>query len=148
MPSGIKFSPDEIDSVHSTLRKLESSPVFVHADRMLRLLRHIVEEVLAERADRINQFSLGLDVFDRDEHFDPAVDSVVRVEASRLRSKLRDYYSTDGQSDKIRFELPKGTYVPEIHIGTDRDDTYASSSAAAEVDSRLFPQFNAKTSNS
>jgi TolB-like protein len=44
------------------------------------------------------------------------VDPLVRVEAARLREKLREYYGTDGQSDPIRIELPKGTYTPHIEF--------------------------------
>ena len=57
-----------------------------------------------------------MEVFDRPETFDPAVDPVVRVEAGRLREKLREYYGADGQGDPIRIDLPKGTYTPHIEF--------------------------------
>ena len=142
-----ELTKNEIQQIRSALSRLEGNPIFAQADRMLRFLHYIVEEALAGHGDRLTQFALGIDVFDRDENFDPAVDSVVRVEASRLRNKLREYYSTDGKGDGICFELPKGTYVPEIRIGADRDKTKSSSegalaiiradsSAGASVDSR------------
>ena len=43
-------------------------------------------------------------------------DPIVRIEAARLRDRLREYYETDGQSDPIRIELPKGTYTPHIEF--------------------------------
>jgi TolB-like protein/tetratricopeptide (TPR) repeat protein len=57
-----------------------------------------------------------LEVFDRPETFDPLVDPIVRIEAGRLRERLRDYYETQGQHDPIRIELPKGSYAPLIEL--------------------------------
>jgi hypothetical protein len=51
------------------------------------------------------------EVFDRDVSFDPAIDAIVRVEAARLRAKLREYYDREGCTDPVRFELPKGAYA-------------------------------------
>ena len=50
------------------------------------------------------------------ETFDPTVDPLVRIEAARLREKLREYYGTDGQDDLIHIDLPKGTYTPQIEF--------------------------------
>ena len=57
-----------------------------------------------------------MEVFDRPETFDPTVDPLVRIEAARLRDKLREYYEADGQSDPIRIDLPKGSYTPQIEF--------------------------------
>jgi hypothetical protein len=40
----------------------------------------------------IKGYDVALEVFGRPETFDPTVDPVVRVEAGRLREKLREYY--------------------------------------------------------
>ena len=58
-----------------------------------------------------------MDVLGRSASFDATTDSVVRVEAGRLRSRLRDYYLREGSNDEIRFEIPKGRYSPKIHFG-------------------------------
>jgi hypothetical protein len=110
------YTQTELEEVHSHLDRLVASPVFAHAERMVRFLRYVVDEVLADRGERLNQTALGIEVFDRNENFDPAVDSLVRVEAGRLRAKLREYYEVEGKGDTVRFELPKGTYQATIHI--------------------------------
>ena len=51
-----------------------------------------------------------MEVFGRGEAFDPRTDTIVRVQARRLRSKLKDYYDAEGQTDPIVIELPKGHY--------------------------------------
>jgi TolB-like protein len=57
-----------------------------------------------------------LEVFDRPETFDPIVHPLVRIEAARLRDRLREYYETGGQNDPIRIDLPKGSYTPNIEF--------------------------------
>ncbi|HEY3442879.1 MAG TPA: tetratricopeptide repeat protein [Paludibaculum sp.] len=98
------------------LEKIGSSRPFANAHRSNRFLRFIVEERLAGRLDRIQEYVLGLDVLDRKENFDPRIDSIVRVEGRRLRLRLQEYYRTDGRTDSIRIELPKRGYVPEFRF--------------------------------
>jgi TolB-like protein len=57
-----------------------------------------------------------LNVFDRPDTFDPNVDPIVRIEAARLREKLREYYEAEGRGDPIRIDLLKGTYTPQIQL--------------------------------
>jgi hypothetical protein len=60
--------------------------------------------------NEVKEYSLGVEVFGRGEAFDPRTDTIVRVQARRLRSKLKDYYDAEGQTDPIVIELPKGHY--------------------------------------
>ena len=64
--------------------------------------------------ERLKGYNVALKVFDRPQTFYPAIDPIVRIEAARLREKLREYYENGGHSDLIRIELPKGTYTPRI----------------------------------
>ena len=79
---------------------------------MTRFLRFIVEETLAHRADQLSEYAIGVEAYDRGESFEPSTDSIVRVDARRLRAKLREYYDTAGLSDPLLIEVPKGTYSP------------------------------------
>ena len=58
-----------------------------------------------------------MSVFDKPESFDPRFDPIVRVEAGRLRARLKQYYDTDGREDSLFIELPKGSYVPRFAVG-------------------------------
>jgi len=102
--------PEEI--VRGEVERILASTSFSASERNRRFLRYIVDETLAGRADRIKGYSVGVTVFDRDTAFDPQLDPIVRIEASRLRRSLDYYYVTDGKDDEICISIPKGSYVP------------------------------------
>src|SRR5512143_148437 len=79
---------------------LRSSP-FARAPQLRRLLPFLVDETLAGRSERLKEYVIGLEVFARPSSYDPRVDSLVRVEARRLRTALASYYSGEGSGDGI-----------------------------------------------
>lgn len=99
------------EQVRAQLGRVLASRGFANAGRLSRLLRHVVERTLAGEADQLKEYSVGMEVFDRDEKYDPRVDSIVRVEAGRLRSRIDEYYNGDGAGDPVRITLPRGAYV-------------------------------------
>ncbi len=129
-------SEQEEDAIRGQLSVVLESPLFTHAERLARFLRFVVNETLKGRADRLNQYAIAIDVFDRDETFDPAIDAIVRVEAGRLRSKLLEYYADLGTNDPIRFELPKRSYGATFHHRSVSDDS--RSTADAELEHEAF----------
>jgi TolB-like protein len=96
-------------------RILHSGP-FHQSQRRQRFLEYLVNETLAGRGERLKGYNVALEVFDRPETFDPVLDPIVRIEATRLREKLHEYYWTDGRNDPIHIDLPKGTYTPQIEF--------------------------------
>ena len=129
-------SEREQDALRGQLSAVLESPLFAHAERLARFLRFVVDETLKGRADRLNQYAIAMDVFDRDETFDPAIDAIVRVEAGRLRSKLLEYYAELGRNDPIRIELPKRSYAATFRYRSVSDDS--RSAADAELDREVF----------
>jgi serine/threonine-protein kinase len=103
------MSPEDI---RAHLADMLASPVFSKADRISRFLRYVVEASLEGRTKQISEYTIAVDVYDRPPSFDSRLDGIVRVEAGRLRSKLREYYETDGKNSAIRIEFPKGSYSP------------------------------------
>jgi adenylate cyclase len=93
------------------LEKVVASATFKRADRMSRFLRFIVEETLQGRGSTLKEYLVGVEVFDREDSYDPRTDPVVRGEARRLRSKLMEYYEGEGRKDPVRIHLPKGNYA-------------------------------------
>src|SRR5260370_31083381 len=74
----------------------------------------IGEETLKGRAGEIKEYVIGGAVYRKRQDFDPRMDSTVRVEASRLRRKLANFYEDDGKHDPIIISVPKGGYVPAV----------------------------------
>jgi TolB-like protein len=104
------------DDVRRQLDRLLASAVFANAGRMSRFLKFVVEQTLAGEGERLKEYVIGVEVFDRDASYDPRLDSIVRVEAARLRSKLAEYYAGEGRGDAIVLSLPKGGYAPFVTI--------------------------------
>src|SRR6516164_9366623 len=94
------------------LNRIFGSKAFRQADRLKRFLTFIVEETLAGRGERLKEFVVGVEVFGKDNSFDPRNDPIVRVQARRLRSQLAAYYHEEGAHDDLMIELPKGGYAP------------------------------------
>lgn len=99
-------------AIHAALERVLGGRTFAGADRLSRFLRFIVERTLAGHGDELKEYLLGVEVFDRTDAFDPRLDTIVRVEARRLRARLADYYRDEGAADEIVIDLPKGAYVP------------------------------------
>ena len=100
--------------VQSCLGRVLASKVFAASPKIGRFLRFVVEAKLAGQAGRVKAYSIGVEVFDRPPGFDPGADSVVRVNAIRLRGLLDAYYAGEGREDPVRFLLAKGSYVPQF----------------------------------
>ena len=109
---GLRSPPRE--KIMAQMGKILSSPDFAQSDRSQKFLRFVVEEALAGRAETLKEYTIALAVFERDESFDPQTSSIVRVEANRLRGKLKKYNAIDGRDDPVRIEIPRGTYVPSF----------------------------------
>jgi adenylate cyclase len=98
--------------IRQQLDGILNSPGFAGSVRLKRFLRYVVEQQLAGEGAKLKEYAIGVEVFDRKEPYDPRLDSIVRVEAGRLRSKLDEYYATEGAADPVRISLPRGSYVP------------------------------------
>jgi len=96
------------------LERILSSQELRSAPRLSRFLSYVVERALAGDAQGLKEYAIGLEVFDRPPAFDPATDSIVRVQARRLRRRLDDYYAGDGARNSYRIEIPTGGYVPVL----------------------------------
>jgi len=99
--------------VRGQLARVVNSPGFVGSARLCRFLTHIVNRTIDGDIDSLKEFSIAMEVFDRTSQYDPNIDAIVRVEARRLRGKLKAYYE-DGQGtvDPVLIGLRPGSYVP------------------------------------
>jgi TolB-like protein len=100
--------PDQ--DVRAELDRILATKGFSSAGRLSKLLRYAVEKTLAGETDQLKEYAVGIEVFERDGNYDPRLDSIVRVEAGRLRTRLDEYYNGEGASSPIRITLPRGGY--------------------------------------
>jgi len=112
---------------------LESSH-FVRAPKLAQLLSYLCEMLFAGKAGQIKEYSIAVELFRRGDNFDQNSDSIVRVEANRLRKRLANYYSTEGAAHPLHIVIPLGQYVPEFEPGA-ADRCEAAPAAASPPDS-------------
>jgi serine/threonine-protein kinase len=99
--------------VRDQLARVVNSPGFVSSARLCRFLTHIVNRTIDGDIDSLKEFSVAMEVFDRSAEYDPNIDAIVRVEARRLRAKLKAYYEEgQGAVDPVLIGLRPGSYVP------------------------------------
>jgi hypothetical protein len=82
------------------------------SDNLKAFLRFIVDKSIEDHEGQLKEYVIATEVFGRGNEFDSRVDSVVRVQAGRLRTKLHEYYETEGKDDRVLIGLPKGQYTP------------------------------------
>lgn len=104
------------EEVTAHLERLLTGRRFAAAERNTRFLRYVVETTLDGKAGEIKETVIATEVYGRRADYDPKADSIVRVEANRLRQKLRSYYQNEGHRDTIRIDIPSGTYVPRFEF--------------------------------
>ena len=95
--------------------RLVNSHVLHGSESLCKLLRYLAKHALDHPGSPIKEYQIATEVFGRSADFDPQLDSMVRVQAGRLRGKLSEYYNSDGAEDSVVVELPKGTYVLSFH---------------------------------
>jgi tetratricopeptide (TPR) repeat protein len=99
-------------TLRAHLARVVQSPQFAAAPKLVKFLTFVVETVLAGDGDQIKESLVAVEVYGRRPDYNPQIDSTVRVEAGRLRARLRQYYETAGHEEPLEIDVPKGTYAP------------------------------------
>src|SRR5258708_17009348 len=97
------------------IEKLLGSRTLHGSESLCKLLRYLANHSLDHPGTSPKEYQIATEVFGRQKDFDPHLDSMVRVQAGRLRAKLAEYYASEGSDDQITVELPKGTYSLTFH---------------------------------
>lgn len=109
------------DQIREELSRVLESPLFVQSDRLGRFLRFTIETTLAGQARVLKEYLIGTEVYDRKPPYHPSTDSIVRGEARRLRSQLKEYYESAGKNDPIFIYYRPGSYVPVFRGRSSQD---------------------------
>jgi len=102
------------EAVQSEVQRILASDKFARSKRLRSLLQFTVSQTLEGHADILKEYVIGTEVLNKPDSYDPRRDSLVRVLASRLRLKLKEYYNDGGSEDPLVIEFPKGKYVPRF----------------------------------
>jgi hypothetical protein len=94
------------------LRRVLESRHFASSPKKIRFLEFVAEQTFRGNRDKLNEYLIGAEVYDRGPEFDQQKDPIVRVQAHEIRRQLKKYYEEEGKSSLIRIELPAGGYVP------------------------------------
>ena len=138
--SASNLADSERAEVESVLAALARTP------RLAKLLSYVAERYFAGRTDEITEYNIATEVFGRSKKtFDSSQDSIARVEAFRLRKRLKEYYQTEGKEHEFQIALPSGSYVPSfirrassalvtsaLELQADEDELEKLSSALAQ----------------
>lgn len=136
----VAYPPQEL-SQRQTERILQSA-AFRNAHTLQQLLQFLVNQAYGPDAEKLKEYTIGVEAFSRPQDFDPKTDPIVRVQTHRLRQKLKEYYDSDGRLDPIFIEIPRGHYLPTFesvaprngkpgHPAATQMNTVASGTASA-----------------
>jgi len=106
-------SPTAADC-RDALGRLIDSAEFQAAPRLTAFIRFVVDAALGGRAEMVKAYTVAVDALGRTADFDPSRDSIVRVEAGRLRTALARYYEGTGSDDPVMIAVPRGGYIPHF----------------------------------
>jgi hypothetical protein len=105
-----------VEEISGAVARVVASQDFANSRRLQRFLCYVAEKKLAGQPDELKEYNIALAVFDRPATFDVRTDTIVRVEARRLRQQLAAYYQGAGQHDPVIIEIPKGGYGPVFRL--------------------------------
>jgi hypothetical protein len=126
------------------IEKLLSSHTLHGSESLCKLLRYLANHSLEHPGSSPKEYQIATEVFGRQQDFDPHLDSMVRVQAGRLRAKLAEYYASEGTDDSILVEMPKGNYLLAFHH---RSPSGGREHAAPSHDSAEVVPLNGQTSS-
>jgi len=106
----IQLDRPDNEQLQDALSRVLASKTFAEVFRLKKFLSYVVDETISGRGERLKGFVIACEVFEKEDPSDAQTTTVVRVEAGRLRRRLKDYYESEGKNDPIRISIPKGGY--------------------------------------
>jgi hypothetical protein len=114
------------------LERVLASGIFNRAPNLALVLKYVCAKHFEGASDQIKEYNIAVDALGRRADFDQKRDSIVRVEAHRLRKRLREYYESAGADHLIQIDIPPGQYAPRFIVnGGDPESTAEEPAAIA-----------------
>lgn len=128
---------EDLESVRAQVQRVLHSRTFETSETHRRLLTYLFEKSVSGEADRLKEYTIGVEAFGKPQTYDPQSDSIVRNQASRLRQKLLDYYHAEGRLDPIVLDLPKGGFRLVSQAAPARDPAPVPAERLAPADAAV-----------
>src|ERR1700679_2387076 len=120
------------------LQSVLASGIFNRAPNLAHVLTYVCGQYFEGAGEQIKEYNIAVEALGRPAGFDQKRDSIVRVEAHRLRKRLREYYEADGAGHTVRIDIPSGQYAPQFvrqrPPQSSLDDVAVLTRAALEID--------------
>jgi hypothetical protein len=133
------MEPISLFEMRRELRRVLQSKHFSKAPKRSRFLEFVCEQAFHGNAEKLNEYLVGTEVYERGPDFNANEDPIVRVQAHEIRRALKTYYETEGRESPLRIDLPPGHYVP---VFTRQDWTSAAEESAAETPAAPSPSLS------
>lgn len=109
------------------------SRYFTNSPKKTRFLEFVSDQTFQGNGDKLNEYLIGVEVYDRGVDFNPQKDPIVRVQAHEIRRLLKKYYEEDAKASAVRIDLPAGHYVPVFSRNAEPESAEQSSAPAAAI---------------
>jgi len=120
-----------------------ASGILSRAPNLAHLLTYVCAKFFEGTADQIKEYNIAVDALGRPPDFDQKRDSIVRVEAHRLRKRLREYYEADGRDHALRIDIPPGQYAPRFMASGEPLPSLSAEALVVQVEPPAEPQLHA-----
>ena len=104
----------EFEHERLELEALLQSGIFHRAPNLALLLSYVCTRYFERATDQIKEYNIAVEALGRAPEFEPKTDAIVRVEAHRLRKRLKEFYQADGAGHTVHIEIPPGQYAPRF----------------------------------
>src|SRR6478672_3766254 len=108
--------PVEVDEIRAQVERMVRSKVFETSEVHRRLLQYLADKTIKGEADRLKEYTIGLEAFGKPDSYDPRHDSIVRLQVGRLRQKLTAYYQSEAGQNDVLISLPKGAFKLNFEV--------------------------------
>ncbi|GAL34674.1 adenylate cyclase [Vibrio maritimus] len=105
--------PTEVQ-IRKELQNIIEHDLFKHSPKMIAFIQYLVDKALAGDGERLKQYTIAIELLEKPSDFDPAIDPIVRIQASKLRRALESYYLIKRKDRQVKITLPKGSYNPSF----------------------------------
>src|SRR5689334_2659142 len=104
------------EEIRAQVARMIRSKVFETSEVHRRLLQYLADKTINGEADRLKEYTIGLEAFGKPDSYDPRHDSIVRLQVGRLRQKLTAYYQTEATPEDVVISLPKGGFKLNFEV--------------------------------